>query len=141
MPGSITTHRVTRATAGLLANIADEVFDEDIDPLRLAACLESPDHLMMVAVCAEQVVGQVAAYVHRHPDQAPDVYVDNLGVAPGFQRRGIAFGLINEVFAWAKALGCHQAWIVTDTDNNAARALYERRGATAEPIVMFSYEL
>ena len=137
----ITTHQLTRDTAGLLENIAEGVFDEEIDAQRLATYLESPGHLMIVAVCGQQVIGQVAAYVHRHPDQAADVYIDNLGVAPPFQRRGIALGLIDEIFAWGKALGCVQAWIVTDTDNNAARALYERRGATAEPIAMFSYKL
>jgi ribosomal protein S18 acetylase RimI-like enzyme len=141
MADVITTHRVTPATAGLLSNVADEVFDGDIDPRRLETCLASPGHLMMVAVSGQQVVGQVAAYVHHHPDQAPDLYVDNLGVAPAFQRRGVARGLIEDILAWGKALGCQQAWIVTDTDNTAARALYESRGAEAEPIVMFSYPL
>ena len=141
MPDVITTHRLTRNTAGLLGNIADEVFDEDIDAQRLATYLNSPGHLMIIAVYRQQVIGQISAYVHSHPDQAADVYIDNLGVSPLFQRRGVASSLVDEIFTWGKALGCHQAWIVTDTDNKAARALYERRGAVAEPIVMFSYEL
>ena len=114
MPEVITTYRLTRETAGLLENIA---------------------------ACGKQVIGQVAAYVHRRPDEAPNVYIDNLGVAPPFQRRGVARRLVDEVLAWGTTLGCHQAWIVTDTENNAARALYEGRGAAAEPIVMFSYKL
>ena len=141
MPESTTTHRLTAENAGLLDNVADEVFDGDIDPRRLADCLKSPEFLMVVALWDQQVVGQVAAYVHRHPDSAPDVYVDNLGVAPPFQRRGIAMSLIDEVLAWAKSLGCRQAWIVTDTDNEAALALYEGRGSAGEPVVMFSYPL
>ena len=141
MPEVITTCRLTRDTAGLLENIAEEVFDEEINAQRLAAYLESPGHLMVIAVCGKQVVGQVAAYVHSHPDQASDLYIDNLGVAPPFQRRGVARRLVDEVLAWGKTLECHQAWIVTDTENNAARALYESRGAVAEPIVMFSYKL
>ncbi len=96
---------------------------------------------MIVAVCDRQVIGQVAAYIHRHADQGADIYVDNLGVTPNFQRRGVARRLVDEVMAWGKALGCHQAWIVTDIDNDAARALYVGLGATAEPIVMFSYDL
>ncbi|SFK15976.1 N-acetyltransferase [Caulobacter sp. UNC279MFTsu5.1] len=141
MPEVITTCRLTRDTAGLLENIAEEVFDEEINAQRLATYLESPGHLMIIAVCGKQVIGQVAAYVHRHPDQASDVYIDNLGVAPPFQRRGVARRLVDEVLAWGKTLECRQAWIVTDTENNAALALYESRGATAEPIVMFSYKL
>lgn len=141
MPEVITTYRLTRETAGLLENIADEVFDNEIDAQRLATYLESPGHLMIIAVCGRQVIGQVAAYVHRRPDEAPDVYIDNLGVAPPFQRRGVARRLVDEVLAWGKTLDCRQAWIVTDTENKAARALYEGLGAAAEPIVMFSYKL
>jgi len=141
MSEAITTYRLTRDTARLLENIAEEVFDAELDPQRLASYLESPGHLMIIAVCEKQVVGQVAAYVHRHPDQAPDLYIDNLGVAPPFQRRGVARRLVDEVLAWGKTLECHQAWIVTDTENNGARALYEGAGAPAEPIVMFSYKL
>src|SRR5665213_3447735 len=141
MPTVIGTHRLSSENSRLLENVADEVFDEDIDPGRLSIFLESPGHLMIIAVCEQQVIGQIAAYVHSHPDQAPDVYIDNLGVAPPFRRRGVARRLVDEVFAWGKAMGCHQAWIVTDTDNSAARALYEARGASAEPIVMFSYQL
>lgn len=141
MTETITTCRLTRGTAGLLENIAEEVFDGEIDAQRLASYLESPGHLMIIAVCGKQIIGQVAAYVHRRPDQASDLYIDNLGVAPPFQRRGVARRLVDEVLAWGKALDCHQAWIVTDAENKAARALYEGWGAAAEPVVMFSYEL
>ncbi|NKL39704.1 GNAT family N-acetyltransferase [Rhizobium leguminosarum bv. viciae] len=141
MPEVITTCRLTRDTVGLLENIAEEVFDQELNAQRLATYLKSSGHLMIIAVCEKQVIGQVAAYVHSHPDRASDVYIDNLGVAPPFQRRGVARRLLDEVLAWGKTLDCDQAWIVTDTGNNAARALYEGRGAAAEPIVMFSYKL
>ncbi|WP_327206691.1 GNAT family N-acetyltransferase [Rhizobium beringeri] len=141
MPEVITTCRLTRDTVGLLENTAEEVFDQEINAQRLATYLKSSGHLMIIAVCEKQVIGQIAAYVHSHPDRASDVYIDNLGVAPPFQRRGVARRLLDEVLAWGKTLDCDQAWIVTDTENNAARALYEGRGAAAEPIVMFSYKL
>jgi len=141
MPEVITTCRLTRDTAGLLENIAEEVFDGKINAQRLETYLEAPGHLMIIAVCGTQVIGQVAAYVHRHPDQASDVYIDNLGVTPAFRRCGVARRLVNEVLAWGKTLKCRQAWIVTETENHAARALYEGQGAAAEPIVMFSYRL
>ncbi|MGO7375642.1 GNAT family N-acetyltransferase [Rhizobium ruizarguesonis] len=141
MPEVITTCRLTRDTVGLLENIAEEVFDQEINAQRLATYLKSSGHLMIIAVCEKQVIGQIAAYVHSHPDRASDVYIDNLGVAPPFQRRGVARRLLDEVLAWGKTLDCDQAWIVTDTENNAARALYEGRGAAAEPIGMFSYKL
>lgn len=141
MTDRITLHRLAPETIGVLTNVAEDVFDDAIDGQRLAACLESRDSLIVVALHGDLVVGQVTAYVHRHPDQPSDVYVDNLGVAPKFQRRGIARSLVREVFAWAKAQGCRQAWIVTDTANDAARSLYEKLGAEAEPVAMFSYDL
>lgn len=134
-------HRLTRATAGLLENIAEDVFDEEVDAQRLDGYLEASGNLMVLAVCGDEVVGQVAAYLQHHPDQNPALYVDNLGVSPLFQRRGVGRRLVEEAFAWGKAMGCRQAWIVTDADNIAARALYEGMGSEAQSVVMFSYEL
>ncbi|MGO7969092.1 GNAT family N-acetyltransferase, partial [Rhizobium ruizarguesonis] len=88
MPEVITTCRLTRDTVGLLEKIAEEVFDQEINAQRLATYLKSSGHLMIIAVCEKQVIGQIAAYVHSNPDRASDVYIDNLGVAPPFQRRG-----------------------------------------------------
>ncbi|WP_245426940.1 GNAT family N-acetyltransferase [Rhizobium sp. L18] len=127
MPEVIRTCRLTRDTSGLLENIAEEVFDEEINTPRLATYLESPGHLMIIAVCGTQVIGQIAACVHSHPDRASDVYIDNLGVSPPFRRRGVARRLVDEVLAWGKTLECDQAWIVTDIENHAARALRRSR--------------
>jgi ribosomal protein S18 acetylase RimI-like enzyme len=137
----LTTFRVTQENIGLLDNLAEDVFDATIDPRRLATYLEAGGHLLIVARSGEQVVGQVAAYVHHHVDQASDLYIDNLGVCPEFQRQGIARRLVDDMMAWGKEFGCEQAWIVTDTDNIAARNLYAGRGAEAEAIVMYSYAI
>ena len=46
------------------------------------------------------MIGQLAAMVHRHPDLRPaELYVDELGVAPRFQRQGIARRLVDAAFA------------------------------------------
>ena len=135
----LTTYRVTQQNVSLLDHLAEDVFDATIDPRRLAAYLESDGHLLIVARLDEQVVGQVAAYVHHHVDQASDLYIDNIGVCPKFQRQGIARRLVDDMVAWGEELGCEQAWIVTETDNVAARKLYAGRGAKAEAIVMYSY--
>lgn len=75
--------------AGLFAHVAPEVFDGAIVPRRLAAYLASPEHLMVLALSGGEVVGQVAAVIHRHPDLPTELYIDNLGVTPAMQRRGI----------------------------------------------------
>jgi ribosomal protein S18 acetylase RimI-like enzyme len=132
---------LTSADASIFDRVADEVFDEPIDPKRLAAYLAEPGHLMVVALADGEVVAQVAAVIHRHPDKATELYIDEVGVAPAFQRQGIARRMLDEMFAIGRAHGCEEAWVGTERDNVAARRLYESSGSEAEPIVMYVYKL
>jgi aminoglycoside 6'-N-acetyltransferase I len=127
--------------AVLFGRIADDVFDAPIDPTRLTAYLAQPGHLMVVAVTGGEVVGQARAIVHRHPDQPTELYIDNLGVAPPHRRQGIARALLSDLIAWGRSLGCEEAWIGTEPDNDAARALYASLGCEARPMVIFEYVL
>jgi len=142
MPAT-TTHivRVGPADARLLDRIAADVFDEPIDPARLAAYLAEPGHLMVLAVAPDgEVVGQARGMVHRHPDLPTELYIDNLGVTPARRRERLATRLLDALVAWGLELGCEEAWVATEPDNEAARALYAARGAEAEAVVMFAYE-
>jgi aminoglycoside 6'-N-acetyltransferase I len=103
--------------------------------------LAEPGHLLLVALVDGKVVGQAAAVIHRHPDKLTELYIDEVGVSPNLQRRGIARRLLEEMFAIGRDLGCEESWVGTETDNVGARGLYESRGATAEPYVMYVYRL
>ncbi len=133
--------RIGPAQARRLERVADDVFDELIDPARLAAYLAEPNHLMVLAVSGGEVIGQARGMVHRHPDLPTELYIDNLGVAEERRREGIATRMLDELVAWGRELGCEEAWVGTEVDNAAARTLYERRGAEAETFVMYVYEL
>ncbi|MEZ5557931.1 MAG: GNAT family N-acetyltransferase [Pseudomonadales bacterium] len=61
--------------------------------------LARPDHLMFVAIADGCVIGQVLAVVRYHPDKPTELYVDDLGVAPEHQRRGIATRLMRAAVA------------------------------------------
>ena len=137
----VKTVRLTEQNMEVLKDVADDVFDDRIDPERLRTYLAEKTHLLIVATMDNRVVGQAAAYIHHHPDQPSDLYIDNLGVTPAVQRRGIARRLIRELLAWGTSLGCAQAWIVTDNENAAARELYVSLGAEKRNILMFSYAL
>src|SRR6476620_10348854 len=89
LPREIEIKRIGRGDAGLFDRVADDVFDAAIDYRRLLAYLAEPGHLMIVALRSGQVIGQVAAVVHRHPDKPTELYIDEVGVAPAFHRRGI----------------------------------------------------
>ena len=93
------------------------------------------------SACDGEVVAQVAAVVHRHPDKATELYIDEVGVAPAFQRQGIARWMLDEMFAIGRARGCKEAWVGTEHDNVPARRLYESGGSEAEPFVMYVYKL
>jgi ribosomal protein S18 acetylase RimI-like enzyme len=129
--------RLAPCDAAILDRVATEVFDEPVDKTRLAAYLAEPGHFMFVAMAGDEVVGQCAAVIHRHPDKATELYVDEVGVAPGFTRRGIARKMLDAMFALGKSLGCEEAWVGTEHHNNAARGLYESRGGVGEPFVMY----
>ncbi|TIO06612.1 GNAT family N-acetyltransferase [Mesorhizobium sp.] len=127
-----------------VTRIAEDVFDEPVRPDRLAAYLASPDHLMIVALFDDMIVGQCAAVIHRHPDKVSELYIDEVGVAPAFQRQGIATRMLDAMFDLGREHGCEEAWVGTEAGNVAARALYEAREephGLAEEFVMYVYEL
>ena len=127
--------------AALLERVAVEVFDEPVDPKRVAAYLIEPGHFMIVALAGNEVVGQCAAVIHRHPDKATELYIDEVGVTPAFTRRGIARRMLDAMFALGKSVGCEEAWVGTEDDNRAGRGLYESGGAVGEPFLMYVYQL
>ena len=133
--------RVGLAEGELLQRVAEDVFDAPIDRARLAAYLAEPGHLMVVAVSGGEVIGQARGMVHRQPDQPTELYIDNLGVTPARRRQGVATRMLDELIAWGRSLGCEEAWVGTEVDNEPARTLYKGRGAEAETFVMYAYEL
>lgn len=135
---------IIRLEAGddaLVMKVAEDVFDEPVRPDRLAAYLAEPGHFMIVALADGVVVGQCAAVIHRHPDKVSELYVDEVGVSPAFRRQGIARKMLDAMFAIGREQGCEEAWVGTEPDNLAARALYESRDSVAEPFVMYVYRL
>jgi aminoglycoside 6'-N-acetyltransferase I len=124
-----------------LAEVAPDVFDEPIDQQRLEAYLLEPGHLMLLAFDGNLVVGQCAAVIHRHPDKPTELYVDEVGTASTHLRQGIATRLVEAMFAWGRELGCREAWLGTELDNDAANALYNKVGGKGEKMVYYEFEL
>lgn len=121
---TIAIKRIARGDEPTFAAIAPDVFDEPIHAARLDNYLRDPGHLMVLAIEAGTVVGQCAAVVHHHPDKPDELYIDEVGTASTHLRQGIATALMTEMFAWGRELGCKEAWLGTDLDNEAANALY-----------------
>jgi len=141
----ITVRLVGADDAGLFGYVADDVFDHAIDDSRLTAYLTAPDHLMAIAATAAAadddapvlIIGQARALVLHHPDGPPQLYVDNLGVAPAWRRQGIARRLLSRLADAGRARGCHERWIATEPDNRAACSLYDSMGLRRIDAVVF----
>jgi ribosomal protein S18 acetylase RimI-like enzyme len=131
--------RMRPGDEAVLENVAPDVFDEAIDPARLAAFLAEPRHMMVLALVDGLVVGQGRAIVHMSPDQADELYIDNMGVDPAFQRRGYGGRILDELLAWGREKGCDHAWLGTESDNTAAQALYGSRGGKLQHMVYYEW--
>jgi len=119
--------------AAVLDDMAPDVFDGPTRADSTAAFFASPAHHLAVALDGTCVVGFASGVVHLHPDKPPELFVSEVGVAETHRQRGIASALLRALFDHARALGCAEAWVLTETGNAPARALYRAAGGTEEP--------
>ncbi|WP_312165284.1 GNAT family N-acetyltransferase [Phenylobacterium sp.] len=126
----------------ILDQVADEVFDERVDPGLWAEFLADPRHHLAVALDGGVVVGFASAVHYVHPDKPPQLWINEVGVAPTHQRRGLARALLDALLALGRRLGCSEAWVLTDEENAAARAAYRSVGGEETTgVVMVTFPL
>ena len=129
------------ADASVLNNVASGVFDNAIDTRWTSEFLADPRHHIAVALQGEQVVGMASAVHYVHPDKPPELWVNEVGVAPSYQGMGIGKRLLAALFAQGKSLGCAEAWVGTEESNVAARRLYAAAGGKEEMMVYVTFKL
>lgn len=129
--------------ADWFGDVATEVFDDPLLPARLSEFLNDPRHHLVIARIDGAIVGFVSALHYVHPDKAsPELWINEVGVAPEHQRRGLAKAMLDALLDHARGLGCAQAWVLTDRANTAAMALYAACGGAAPTDhVMIEFEL
>ncbi len=127
--------------ASVLDCVAPDVFDNPIDPRWTAEFLADPRHHMAVALLGGQVVGMASAVHYVHPDKPPELWVNEVGVAPSHQGQGIGKQLLQALFARGRALGCSEAWVATGEANTAARRLYAAASGQEEAMVYVTFRL
>ena len=128
---------------GALRHVAAGVFDHDVDPALAAEFLHDPRHHLVVAIEDGSVVGFASGVHYVHPDKPAELWINEVGVAPSHQRRGLGKQLLRAIFARARELGCREAWVLTSPANGPAVRLYEAVGGVdmADPPVMFTFRL
>ena len=127
--------------AHVLDHVAEDVFDHPVDPRWTRAFLTDTRHHMVVALDDGCVVGMISAVDYVHPDKAPQLWINEVGVAPSHQRHGIGRRLLDAMLEHGRALGCTEAWLGTEETNVAARRLYESTGAEPEPFLLYAFPL
>ena len=116
----------------LLGKVAPGTFDGPVDARWAEAVLSAPNQHLAVALDGPRVVGFAMGVRVVEPDKAPVLYVDEVGTADAYLRRGIATALVSALLDHARALGCTAAWLLTEDDNAAARAFYAAVGGMEE---------
>lgn len=129
--------------ADVLSRVAPGVFDHAIDARWSAEFLADPRHHLAVAIDEGRVVAMASGVHYVHPDKAPQLWVNEIGVAPSHLRQGLGRRVLDALLERGRTLGCEEAWVLTDRANVAACRLYASAGgeeAKGETI-MFEFRL
>lgn len=130
--------------AHIFQNVAEDVFDDPIVESSAQESLRDPRHRIVVALDHDIVVGFVSAVIYVHPDKpTPELWINEVGVAPTHHRRGIGRALMQAILEEARRSGCTEAWVLTERDNTAAMSTYRSTGGeeTLPDPVMFTFKL
>jgi len=134
----------------VLMNVAEGLFDNPIDAKLSKEFLEDPRHHIAVAIDNGTVVGFASGVHYIHPDKPPELWVNEVSVAPTHQRRGLGKAVLQALFEVGKSHSCTAAWVLTHRSNPDAIALYTSVGgiegaegglAIGDDIVGFSFAL
>ena len=82
MTGNVAIRRIGPDDAAVLDRVADDVFDYPIDPRWTAEFLADRRHHLAVALDGDLVVGMASAVHYVHPDKPPELWINEVGVAP-----------------------------------------------------------
>jgi GNAT superfamily N-acetyltransferase len=127
------TFRVLEPTDGaVLEQVAPGVFDGPVDVRWSAEFLADSRHHLAVAIESGQVVGMASGVHYVHPDKPPELWVNEVAVAPTHQGHGVGRQVLLALLAHARSLGCREAWVLTSYDNAAARRMYAAAGGAEE---------
>jgi ribosomal protein S18 acetylase RimI-like enzyme len=128
--------------AAVLARAAADVFDHQVDPALTAEFLSDPRHHLAIAIDGGQIVGMASGVHYIHPDKTSELWVNEVGVAPSHRGQGVGRRVLGVLLEHGRALGCHEAWLLTDDSNAAARRMYAAAGGRESASqIMITFDL
>ena len=137
----VTIHRLGPGDASVLDDVASEVFDHRVDAGLVSEFLADPRHHLVVACAGTTVIGMATALHYVHPDKPTELWINEIGVAPPYRRRGIGTRLLEALLAHGRSIGCREAWLGTEEANVAARRLYAKLRGREETMVCVTFAI
>jgi aminoglycoside 6'-N-acetyltransferase I len=139
----ITIRLLANNDAAILDSVNDDVFDNPVRADSARRFLDDPNSMIAVALHDDVVVGMATANVYGHPDKALQLFINEVGVAGAYRRRGLGKKLVRLLLARGREFGCVEAWVATEEDNMPARALYTALNGKEDPsrAVVYTYDL
>lgn len=127
----------------LLTRVAAGVFDHGINAMRCREFLSNPRHHLAVATDSRVVAGMASGVHDVHPDKEPELWVNEVGIAPTHRNRGLGKQLLHALLNVGRQLGYTEAWVVAERSNARAMRLYTSCGGSegARDQVMFTFKL
>jgi GNAT superfamily N-acetyltransferase len=112
------------------------------EPNYLQQLLGKDGFLVFVALVDEEVVGGLTAYtLHQYYSEKPLVYIFDLAVETGHQRKGIGRLLMAGINGYCKETGAEEVFVQADEVDTHALAFYKATGGNPEKVVHFTYPL
>jgi aminoglycoside 6'-N-acetyltransferase I len=130
--------------AAVLVAVGPDVFDDAVDPRVTTEFLNDPRHHLVAAIDRGVVVGFASAVHYVHPDKrSPEMWINEVGVATTHRGHGVAKAILQRLLEVARAIGCVEAWVLTDRSNEAALRLYKSSGGieASSDQVMLTFRL
>ena len=123
---------------GLVADINHAAWDEDndlvaFDVKSLQSYLKREDTVFLVCYDTQSkpptLLGMASARIEIKPyRQEQWLYVDEVDVCADQRQRGAGKQIMRALFSIADEHNCEEVWLGTETDNDAANALYTSLG-------------
>jgi ribosomal protein S18 acetylase RimI-like enzyme len=126
----------------MLSNVAPGVFDGQIRPSLTKEFLRDPRHHLAVAMDEGRIVGFASGVHYVHPDKPPQMFINEVAVAPTYQSRGIGRAVLRALIDRARERNCSEAWVLTSSENIPAMRMYASVGGHEDGTpVMFTFPL
>jgi aminoglycoside 6'-N-acetyltransferase I len=138
----LTIKTLTPGDLPLLLIPAEDVFDNPMNESYTREVLSDPRHHIVAAIDDGLLVGFASAVHYIHPDKPPELWINEVVVAPAHQGKGIGKKIMREMLKVGIQLGWVNAWVLTDRNNSTANGLYSSLGGkiSGEETVVHEFE-